>query len=91
MGDPKHDQEGRLITVEYPEMYLVCTYVPNSGQKLERLKYRTQEWDPAMFSYLKKLEQTKPVVWTGDLNVAILEIDVHNPKGNVSVIHMFDI
>ncbi|KAG2374318.1 hypothetical protein C9374_010888 [Naegleria lovaniensis] len=82
MGISKHDNEGRLITVEYEDVYLVNTYVPNSGQKLERLDYRTTEWDVDMLNYLKKLEATKPVVWTGDLNVAVLDIDVHNPKGN---------
>eukprot|EP01080_Neovahlkampfia_damariscottae_P009802 gene9802-2127_t len=84
MGIEKHDDEGRLITVEYEKFFLVCTYVPNAGQKLERLKYRTEEWDPDMLDYLKKLEEDKPVVWTGDLNCAILDIDVHNPKTNKS-------
>jgi len=82
MGIDKHDDEGRLITVEYEDLYLINTYVPNSGQKLERLDYRTKEWDVDLLKYMKKLEETKPVVWTGDLNVAVLDIDVHNPKGN---------
>ncbi|KAL9645531.1 hypothetical protein ABK040_000595 [Willaertia magna] len=82
MGIDKHDNEGRLICVEYEDLYLINTYVPNSGQKLERLDYRTTEWDVDMLNYLKNLEKTKPIVWTGDLNVAILDIDVHNPKGN---------
>jgi exodeoxyribonuclease III len=82
MGIKKHDEEGRNITVEYESFFLVCTYVPNSGQKLDRLKYRTEEWDPDMLNYLKTLEKSKPVVWTGDLNCAILDIDVHSPKTN---------
>ncbi|KAL0482630.1 AP endonuclease [Acrasis kona] len=82
MGIEKHDTEGRNITVELPEYYFVVSYVPNSGSKLERLDYRTEEWDVDMFKYLNTLQEKKPVIWTGDLNVAILDIDVHNPKGN---------
>lgn len=78
----KHDDEGRMITVELPECYYITSYVPNSGQKLERLKYRTEEWDRDVIEYLLNLQETKPVVWCGDLNVAIMDIDVHNPKGN---------
>lgn len=80
MGIQKHDEEGRLITIEYEKFYLINTYIPNSGQKLERLEYRTKEWDPDFFEYLKTLEKTKPIIWTGDLNVSILDIDVHDPK-----------
>jgi len=75
--------EGRVVTVEYPDLYLVNTYVPNSGQKLERLDERTNEWDKAMGQYIDKLQKKKPVVWCGDLNVAILDIDIHDPKKNV--------
>jgi exonuclease III len=71
----------------YVKFLLLTSTVPNSGQKLERLKYRTEEWDHDVIQYLIKLQETKPVVWCGDLNVAILDIDVHNPKGNVSVFH----
>jgi exodeoxyribonuclease-3 len=78
----KLNSEGRCITVEYPDLYLVNTYVPNSGVKLERLTERTTKWDLLMLCYIKKLQKRKPVVWCGDLNVAILDIDVHNPKGN---------
>jgi len=77
----KHDQEGRVITTEFDNFYLVNTYIPNAGQKLERLTYR-EEWNQDFLSYLKKLEQTKPVVWCGDLNVAHQDIDIANPKSN---------
>ncbi|XP_057835643.2 DNA-(apurinic or apyrimidinic site) endonuclease, chloroplastic isoform X2 [Cryptomeria japonica] len=82
LGFPDHDGEGRLITVELDKFYLVAGYVPNSGQKLERLTYRVQKWDPALSSYIKDLEQKKPVVLTGDLNCANEEIDIYNPDGN---------
>jgi len=80
MGIKNHDDEGRLITAEFNDFFLVCAYIPNSGQNLEDLQYRTKEWDPDFFSYLKSLENKKPVILTGDLNCAILDIDVHNPK-----------
>lgn len=82
LGLPDHDGEGRLITIELDKFYLVVGYVPNSGQKLERLTYRVQKWDPALSSYIKDLEQKKPVVLTGDLNCAHEEIDIYNPDGN---------
>eukprot|EP00232_Nephroselmis_pyriformis_P005876 CAMPEP_0182910476 /NCGR_PEP_ID=MMETSP0034_2-20130328/36344_1 /TAXON_ID=156128 /ORGANISM="Nephroselmis pyriformis, Strain CCMP717" /LENGTH=293 /DNA_ID=CAMNT_0025046839 /DNA_START=43 /DNA_END=921 /DNA_ORIENTATION=- len=82
LGIPEHDGEGRVITAEYEDLYLVGAYVPNSGQKLERLEYRTTQWDPSMLAHLKELDAKKPVVWTGDLNVAHGEIDLFNPKGN---------
>ncbi|KAH9313898.1 hypothetical protein KI387_022525, partial [Taxus chinensis] len=82
LGLPDHDSEGRLITIELDKFYLVAGYVPNSGQKLERLAYRVQKWDPALSSYIKDLEQKKPVVLTGDLNCAHEEIDIYNPDGN---------
>eukprot|EP00911_Craspedida_sp_UC1_P002722 UC1_evm3s1999 len=72
-------QEGRVITVELDSHFVVGLYVPNSGQKLERLTYRTETWDPALVRYLKKLEaRGKPVVWTGDLNVAHRDVDIYN-------------
>lgn len=83
MGIAKHDHEGRVITLEYPKFYLVNVYVPNSQRQLERLDYRTKEWDPDFLQYLKNLEKKKPVVFCGDLNVAHKEIDLANPKGNV--------
>lgn len=82
MGEPRHDAEGRVITLEYDDFFLVNVYTPNAGRKLERLAYRSQEWDPAFLQYVKTLEQSKPVVFCGDLNVAHKEIDLANPKGN---------
>lgn len=76
----EHDQEGRIITVEYPHFILTNLYVPNSGQKLERLSYRTENWDKDLLNYMKQKEVTtkKPVVWLGDLNVAHKSKDVWN-------------
>ncbi|CAM6101677.1 unnamed protein product [Calypogeia fissa] len=82
MGIPDHDGEGRLITVEFDTFFLVTSYVPNSGEKLARLSYRTEEWDPALSRYIKELEKQKPVILTGDLNCANEEIDIYNPDGN---------
>ncbi|KAL8559473.1 DNA-(apurinic or apyrimidinic site) lyase [Nucella lapillus] len=82
IGKSKHDNEGRVITAEFEKFYLVTSYVPNSGQGLVRLKYRTQEWDEDFSAYLKELDGKKPVVLCGDLNVAHLEIDLKNPKNN---------
>lgn len=83
MGDHKHDGEGRMITAEYKDFYLVNVYVPNSKRELERLPYRTQEWDVDFLKYIKKLEKKKPVVFCGDMNVAHTEIDLTYPKANV--------
>eukprot|EP00667_Euglena_gracilis_P011671 EG_transcript_11939 len=71
----KHLEEGRAITVELPGLYLVNTYVPNAGMELERLDYRVKTWDPAMQAHLQHLQCTKPVVWTGDLNVSERDYD----------------
>lgn len=79
---PEHDMEGRVLTSEYPEFFLVNVYVPNSKRELTRLAYR-QQWDCDFLSYLKKLEKKKPVIFCGDLNVAHTEIDLANPKANV--------
>ena len=81
MGIDEHDHEGRLITAEYPDFYLVCVYVPNSQRELARLDYR-MKWEEDMLAYLKKLEERKPVIMCGDLNVAHREIDLKNPKTN---------
>ncbi len=81
IGIPEHDQEGRVITLEYPSYYLVTVYVPNSKQGLERLEYRML-WEDAFLSYIKKLEAGKPVIYCGDLNVAHREIDLKNPSSN---------
>lgn len=77
------DPEGRVITLEFKSFYLIHTYVPNSGEVLQRLDYRTQEWDVAFQKYLKSLQKKKPIIVCGDLNCAHQEIDIHNPKGNL--------
>ena len=74
--------EGRVIAMEFEAFHLVTVYTPNSKRSLERLDYRHKIWDPAFFSYIKKLEKTKPVVFCGDLNVAHKEIDLARPKDN---------
>ncbi len=81
MGIDAFDQEGRVLCLEYESFFLVNVYVPNSGNDLRRLKYRV-EWDLAFFNYLKKLENTKPVLVCGDFNVAHKEIDLARPKPN---------
>ncbi|MGD2034875.1 MAG: exodeoxyribonuclease III [Bacteroidales bacterium] len=81
VGNEEHDQEGRLITVEYDAFYLVNVYVPNSGQGLKRLEYR-KDWDRVLLDYLKTLDAKKPVVFTGDLNVAHEPIDLARPGPN---------
>lgn len=81
MGIEEHDHEGRVITLEYEKFYLVTVYTPNSQNELARLPYR-MEWEDAFFAYLKQLEEKKPVVFCGDLNVAHREIDLKNPKTN---------
>lgn len=82
MGKPEHDAEGRVLTAEFDDFFLVNVYVPNSQRELTRLAYR-QRWDANFLRYLKKLERCKPVVWCGDLNVAHTELDLANPKANV--------
>ncbi len=78
-----HDSEGRVLTAEYDDYFLVNVYVPNSKRELERLDYRVNSWGPDFLSYLRDLENTKPVVFCGDLNVAHKEIDLARPKANV--------
>ena len=80
----EHDQEGRVITAEFASYFLVTVYTPNSGEGLKRLDYRTT-WDIAFKAYILSLEQTKPVVICGDLNVANKEIDIARPKPNYNV------
>ena len=77
----KHDHEGRAITLEYENFYLLCVYTPNSQRELARLEYR-QEWEDDLREYIKSLDSTKPVIYCGDLNVAHEEIDLKNPKTN---------
>ena len=81
IGIEEHDQEGRVITLEYPDFYLVTVYTPNSQDDLRRLDYR-MTWEDAFRSYLKGLDAKKPVIICGDLNVAHKEIDLKNPKSN---------
>ena len=81
IGIEEHDHEGRVITCEYPDFYFVTCYTPNSQDGLARLSYR-MEWEDAFRAYLKGLEEIKPVVFCGDLNVAHKEIDLKNPKTN---------
>ena len=81
MGIEEHDKEGRVIAAEFNDFYLVTVYTPNSGSELLRLGYR-QEWDNAFFTYLKSLEEKKPVIVCGDLNVAHKNIDLARPKEN---------
>jgi len=82
LGVPDHDTEGRVVTVEFDDFYLLTAYVPNSGDGLRRLTYRVTEWDPSLGNYMKELEKSKPVILTGDLNCAHQEIDIHDPAGN---------
>ena len=81
IGMEEHDTEGRVITAEFPEYYVVTCYTPNSQDGLARLDYR-MKWEDDFLAYLKKLEKNKPVVFCGDLNVAHKEIDLKNPKTN---------
>lgn len=81
IGLEEHDQEGRVITLEYPDFYFITVYTPNSQNELARLDYR-MKWEDDFLTYLKKLEETKPVIFCGDLNVAHKEIDLKNPKSN---------
>lgn len=81
IGAEEHDKEGRVIALEFEEFYFVTVYTPNSQDGLKRLDYR-MEWEKAFLSYLKKLEEKKPIIFAGDLNVAHGEIDLKNPKTN---------
>ena len=81
IGVDEHDHEGRVITLEFPEFYMVTVYTPNSQDELKRLDYRMQ-WETDFLAYLKKLEEKKGVIFCGDLNVAHKEIDLKNPKTN---------
>ena len=81
IGIEEHDQEGRVITLEFEDFYFVTVYTPNSQSELARLDYRMQ-WETDFLAYLKRLEEKKPVVFCEDLNVAAEEIDLKNPKTN---------
>ncbi|MBQ1977407.1 MAG: exodeoxyribonuclease III [Ruminococcus sp.] len=81
MGIEEHDKEGRLITLEFEDFYFITVYVPNSQDGLKRLEYRTQ-WEADFLAYINRLQEKKPVIYCGDLNVAHKEIDLKNPKTN---------
>ena len=81
IGIEEHDHEGRVITLEYPDFYFITVYTPNAQNELARLPYR-MKWEDDFLAYLKKLEEKKPVIFCGDLNVAHKEIDLKNPKSN---------
>ena len=81
IGAEEHDHEGRVITAEFADFYVVTVYVPNSQRELTRLAYR-QQWEEAFLSYIQSLEEKKPVIFCGDLNVAHREIDLKNPSSN---------
>ena len=81
LEDTKYDDEGRVITLEFEKFYLVGCYVPNSGEELKRLDFRMQ-FEDDLLKYLKDLDDKKPVIYTGDLNVAHMPIDLKNPQSN---------
>lgn len=81
IGIEEHDHEGRVITLEFEDFYFVTVYTPNSQDELKRLDYR-MKWEDDFLSYIKALDDKKPVIYAGDLNVARLEIDLKNPKTN---------
>ncbi len=81
IGIPEHDTEGRVITLEFEKFYFITVYVPNSQRELTRLEYR-QVWEKDFLNYILSLEEKKPVIYCGDLNVAHEEIDLKNPKSN---------
>lgn len=81
IGIPEHDTEGRAITLEYEDFYLLCVYTPNAQRELARLDYR-MSWEDALRGYILALDAKKPVVYCGDLNVAHAEIDLKNPASN---------
>jgi len=82
LGIDKHDNEGRVITLEFKNHYLINVYTPNSKRDLSRLNYRSEEWDKDFLFYINELEKEKPVIFCGDLNVAHKEIDLANPQNN---------
>nr|MCR4846210.1 exodeoxyribonuclease III [Eubacterium sp.] len=81
MGIEEHDQEGRMITLEFEDFYFICVYVPNSQEGLKRLDYR-MKWEDDFRSYVLELDKKKPVIVCGDMNVAHKEIDLKNPSSN---------
>ncbi len=83
ISDTEYDNEGRVITCEYKNFYLIHVYTPNSGDGLKRLDFRVNIWDKMFIKYIKKLQENKPVIICGDLNVAHKEIDIKNSKTNL--------
>ena len=82
IGKKKHDREGRVITLAFDDFHLVTVYTPNSQNELQRLDYRSDEWDVDFLKYVRKLDKVKPVIFCGDLNVAHKEIDLARPRAN---------
>ncbi len=82
LGDPAHDVEGRVVTSEFDDVYVVNVYTPNSQRELLRLDYRVNQWDPAFLRHVRTLQKRKPVLFCGDLNVSHREIDLANPRQN---------
>ncbi len=82
INSKNNDLEGRVITLEFKNYFLIHVYTPNSGESLQRLEYRTKEWDVLFRKYLKDLQSKKKIIVCGDLNVANEDIDIHNPKTN---------
>lgn len=82
IGNPAHDNEGRVITAEFRDYFILNVYTPNSQRELTRLDYRTREWTPAFLAHLTALERRKPVIFCGDMNVAHREIDLARPREN---------
>ena len=82
MDIPEHDSEGRVITMEFTDYFLVTVYTPNAKRDLSRLPYRQSEWDVHFLHFVKSLEESKPVIFCGDLNVAHTELDLANPQSN---------
>lgn len=80
--DFPHNEEGRVICYEYPKFFLVNVYTPNSKPDLSRLDYRVNIWEPAIIKYLNHLQESKPIIYVGDLNVAPTELDIHTAKGH---------
>lgn len=83
MGVPEDDREGRVISAEFSDFYLVNVYTPNSGRTLSRLDYRVQKWTPAFLEYLLCLSEKKPIIFCGDMNVAHRKIDLASPRENI--------
>lgn len=82
VGDAACDAEGRALALEFPSFYLVNLYAPNAGPELARLGFKIQQWSPALRAFLLRLEQHKPVVFCGDMNVAVEDVDLARPKAN---------